>query len=262
MPACPKCGFRFAKYELRSAGTKSRTKYYRNGIGRSLFFSVGHKDYSSNRMYKAVGICPECGYVWDKTSTNKSGFLVLLLACVAGYIALFCYIGLVVCSWRFLQSSGIAKTTDAPHWFYWLILALIALAALAVYCKLKSHSKKAESQTEADKSFSYTLHQIDNQPAKTIQIRPTYTPKDFDFPDIHGLSDEELIPFAAEVFIQTNIVSVSILQRTLKLGYARAARIVDMMEEKGFVGPYQGSKPRMLFITRSDLDEYKRKHNL
>ena len=40
------------------------------------------------------------------------------------------------------------------------------------------------------------------------------------------------------------------LQRRLKLGYARAARIVDEMEEKGIVGPFQGSKPRSILVTK------------
>ena len=50
--------------------------------------------------------------------------------------------------------------------------------------------------------------------------------------------------------LETGQASVSMLQRRLKLGYARAARIVDEMEEKGIVGPFQGSKPRAILITK------------
>ncbi len=61
---------------------------------------------------------------------------------------------------------------------------------------------------------------------------------------------DELLPAAVEVILETGQASVSMLQRRLKLGYARAARIVDEMEEKGFVGPFEGSKPRQLLITK------------
>ena len=64
------------------------------------------------------------------------------------------------------------------------------------------------------------------------------------------LDGDEMLPAAVEVFLETGQGSVSMLQRRLKLGYARAARIVDEMEEKGIVGPFEGSKPRQILITK------------
>jgi S-DNA-T family DNA segregation ATPase FtsK/SpoIIIE len=61
---------------------------------------------------------------------------------------------------------------------------------------------------------------------------------------------DEMLPAAVDVILETGQASVSMLQRRLKLGYARAARIVDEMEEKGIVGPFQGSKPRDILITK------------
>lgn len=61
---------------------------------------------------------------------------------------------------------------------------------------------------------------------------------------------DEMLPAAVEVILETGLCSVSLLQRRLKLGYARAARIVDEMEERGLVGPFEGSKPRQLLITK------------
>ena len=64
------------------------------------------------------------------------------------------------------------------------------------------------------------------------------------------MEGDEMLPAAVEVILETGQASVSMLQRRLKLGYARAARIVDEMEEKGIVGPFQGSKPRTILITK------------
>ena len=61
---------------------------------------------------------------------------------------------------------------------------------------------------------------------------------------------DEMLPAAVDVILETGLCSVSLLQRRLKLGYARAARIVDEMEERGLVGPFEGSKPRQLLITK------------
>ena len=71
-------------------------------------------------------------------------------------------------------------------------------------------------------------------------------------PDDEG---DELLPAAVEVVLETGQASVSMLQRRLKLGYSRAARLVDQMEERGIVGPFEGSKPRQLLITRERWQE-------
>ena len=67
--------------------------------------------------------------------------------------------------------------------------------------------------------------------------------------------EDEMLPKAIEVVVETGQASVSMLQRRLKLGYSRAARLVDQMEERGIVGPFEGSKPRQVLITRDEWRE-------
>ena len=71
------------------------------------------------------------------------------------------------------------------------------------------------------------------------------------------LAHDEMLPDAVEVILETKQASVSLLQRRLKLGYARAARIVDEMEEMGIVGPFAGAKPRQILITKEQWDQMK-----
>ena len=66
---------------------------------------------------------------------------------------------------------------------------------------------------------------------------------------------DELFDKAVEIVLETGQPSTSLLQRRLKLGYARAARLIDQMEERGIVGPYEGSKPRQLLISKEDWAE-------
>ena len=76
-------------------------------------------------------------------------------------------------------------------------------------------------------------------------------------PSEEELEGDEMLPAAVDVILETGQASVSMLQRRLKLGYARAARIVDEMEEKGIVGPFQGSKPRAILITKEQWEARK-----
>ena len=68
---------------------------------------------------------------------------------------------------------------------------------------------------------------------------------------------DEMLPQAVEVVLEMKSCSVSMLQRRVKLGYSRAARIVDQMEELGIVGPYEGAKPRALVIDEARWQEMK-----
>lgn len=76
-------------------------------------------------------------------------------------------------------------------------------------------------------------------------------------PNSAELDGDEMLPAAVDVILESNQASVSMLQRRLKLGYARAARIVDEMEEKGIVGPFVGSKPRQILITKEQWEQMK-----
>ena len=74
--------------------------------------------------------------------------------------------------------------------------------------------------------------------------------------DAHPANDyDELLPQAVDVIFETKQASVSMLQRRLKLGYSRAARLIDQLEEVGVVGPYEGSKPRQILLTKQQWQE-------
>jgi len=65
---------------------------------------------------------------------------------------------------------------------------------------------------------------------------------------------DQLLPEAIEMVIQEGQASISMLQRRLKIGYARAARLIDEMEKRGVVGGYEGSKPRKVLIDRDEFN--------
>lgn len=66
---------------------------------------------------------------------------------------------------------------------------------------------------------------------------------------------DELIPEATKLFIENGQASISLLQRRFRVGYTRAARIVDQMEQRGLVGPYEGSKPRQIKVTMAQYTD-------
>ena len=91
------------------------------------------------------------------------------------------------------------------------------------------------------------LEEIERKAQQTGKSKPGAAEPE---PSKEELEGDEMLPAAVDVILETGQASVSMLQRRLKLGYARAARIVDEMEEKGIVGPFQGSKPRAILLTK------------
>jgi DNA segregation ATPase FtsK/SpoIIIE, S-DNA-T family len=64
---------------------------------------------------------------------------------------------------------------------------------------------------------------------------------------MEDLGDDELLSQSKEVIVQAGKASASLLQRRLRIGYARAARILDLLEDQGFIGPGDGAKPREVY---------------
>lgn len=92
------------------------------------------------------------------------------------------------------------------------------------------------------------------------QMEPSYEKNLSDFEEEKSLKNEddvdELFKEALSVVIENGQASASLLQRKLRIGYARAARLIDQMEEKGFIGKYEGSKPRQILITKEQFEKY------
>lgn len=86
----------------------------------------------------------------------------------------------------------------------------------------------------------------DNEIIETIE-------NDIELDGILGNYDE-LLPNAAYLVVEEGQASISLLQRRLKIGYARAARIVDEMESMGIVGSHEGSKPRKVLVSKDEID--------
>ena len=102
------------------------------------------------------------------------------------------------------------------------------------------------------------MEEIERKAAQTGNKATVSDPE----PNGEELEGDEMLPAAVDVILETGQASVSMLQRRLKLGYARAARIVDEMEEKGIVGPFQGSKPRAILITKEQWNAMRTGQNV
>jgi S-DNA-T family DNA segregation ATPase FtsK/SpoIIIE len=81
------------------------------------------------------------------------------------------------------------------------------------------------------------------------------SPEDADLDDDPDFDPDEdpLLDKAIEIVVTTQTASVSLLQRRLRVGYTRAGRLIDMLERRGIISGYEGSKPRRVLVEEADL---------
>lgn len=111
---------------------------------------------------------------------------------------------------------------------------------------------KASEPSEYDESI---IEEIDRQAAQSG--KSAGKPGDGE-DDGEG---DEMLPQAIEVVVEAGMASTSLLQRKLRLGYARAGRLIDELEQRGIIGPHEGSKPRQVLITRQQWLERNMMHD-
>jgi len=117
-------------------------------------------------------------------------------------------------------------------------------------CFLSDREIKAVTDYVKEASTANYDDQVSEEIDKQAVADPTKRGKEEDTD-----ADDPLFLEAIRVVVEAGQASTSLLQRRLSLGYARAGRTIDKLEEKGIVGPHEGSKPRKVLITQQQWQE-------
>ena len=86
MAKCPRCGSLRFRYELRSAGSSAKSRYYSTGFGSNLLVPAGLKHRKSQIRHKSVGICPDCGHIEEKGSKGCMSYVSFFLLCFLAFV--------------------------------------------------------------------------------------------------------------------------------------------------------------------------------
>jgi S-DNA-T family DNA segregation ATPase FtsK/SpoIIIE len=99
-------------------------------------------------------------------------------------------------------------------------------------------------------------HQREQELDESLLELPEVFASDEDGGDDQEFDPDEdpLLDRAIEIVVQTQTASVSLIQRRLRVGYTRAGRLIDMLERRGIISGYEGSKPRHVLVSEAELD--------
>lgn len=150
-----------------------------------------------------------------------------------------------------LDSSGAEKLLGRGDMLYFPVGAPKPLRVQGCFVS----DKEVESVVEAIKSSAESKAQYDDDIMDEIEKRAAAEKGKGNSEGGGFDSEDAMLPAAIECVVEMGQASTSMLQRRLKLGYARAARLVDEMEARGIVGPYEGSKPRTVLMTKQQWIE-------
>ena len=114
------------------------------------------------------------------------------------------------------------------------------------------------SEEEVALVVEQTRHQREQElDATLLEIPESLADDDLDAHDGDFDPDEDpLLDKAIEIVVQTQTASVSLIQRRLRVGYTRAGRLIDMLERRGIISGYEGSKPRRVLVDEAELERF------
>lgn len=208
-----------------------------------------------------------CGIKFKKSYDKKHGNIspattpkIHVLRIAVTFIVVF-----LVCHIVFSRSLPVGENNvlQAPDWYAETGFGIALLIAVLITFRKKigralSESIKKSKQRKYYENISETeKYKLEKTAAASVAqttVNDVSADTTIDHPALRnftGLKVDELFPAAVDVVMGTGQASVSMLQRKLKLGYARSAQIMDEMEKKGIVGPFMGSKPRKILITEN-----------
>jgi S-DNA-T family DNA segregation ATPase FtsK/SpoIIIE len=113
------------------------------------------------------------------------------------------------------------------------------------------------SEEEVTLVVEQCRHQRPQQLDETLLVAPEGMPEEGEEHDGDFDPDEDpLLDRAIEIVVQTQTASVSLIQRRLRVGYTRAGRLIDMLERRGIISGYEGSKPRRVLVEETELERF------